>query len=108
MADRKVREIAGEQGRLTLRHGPISSLDMPGMTMGFKVTDLKMLDRIGEGDGDIRRQRAASRRRSLMNASPAITASFSASCASRSGRSSWFIIVAKRRSMLPPRSCAGS
>ena len=69
----------------------------------------KMLGRrIRLGDGDIRRQRAASRRRSLMNASPAITASFSASCASRSGRSSWFIIVAKRRSMLPPRSWAGN
>ncbi len=30
--------------------GPIASLDMPGMTMVFKVGDPKMLDRLKEGD----------------------------------------------------------
>ena len=103
----KVCKIASKQGRLTLRHGQISNPDMPGMPTGFRVTDLKMLGLV-EDDNDIRRQRTASSRRSLMKASPAITASFSASCASRIGSSRAFIIVVKRRSMVPPRSCAGN
>lgn len=50
MADGEVRKIDKEQGKVTLRHGPIASLDMPGMTMVFKVAHAKMLDRVKEGD----------------------------------------------------------
>ena len=50
MADGEVRKIDKEQGKVTLRHGPIANLDMPGMTMVFKVADSKMLDRVKEGD----------------------------------------------------------
>ncbi|WP_428418600.1 copper-binding protein [Methylibium sp.] len=50
MADGEVRKIDKEQGKVTLRHGPIASLEMPGMTMVFKVADPKMLDRVKEGD----------------------------------------------------------
>ena len=50
MADGEVRKIDKEQGKVTLRHGPIVNLDMPGMTMVFKVADAKMLDTIKEGD----------------------------------------------------------
>jgi len=50
MADGEVRKVDKEQGKVTLKHGPISNLDMPGMTMVFKVTDPKMLDGIKEGD----------------------------------------------------------
>ena len=49
-SDGEVRRIDKEQGKVTLRHGPIINLDMPGMTMVFKVADLKMLDSIKEGD----------------------------------------------------------
>ena len=50
MADGEVRKIDKEQGKVTLKHGPIASLDMPGMTMIFKVADLKMLDTLKPGD----------------------------------------------------------
>lgn len=50
MVDGEVRKIDKEQGKVTLRHGAIANLDMPGMTMVFKVADPKMLDSIKEGD----------------------------------------------------------
>ena len=50
MTDGEVRKIDKEQGKVTLRHGPIVNLDMPGMTMVFKVADAKLLDTIKEGD----------------------------------------------------------
>jgi Cu/Ag efflux protein CusF len=49
-ADGQVRKVDKEQGKLTLRHGPIANLDMPGMTMVFKVADPKMLDGLKPGD----------------------------------------------------------
>lgn len=49
-ADGEVRKIDKAQGKVTLRHGPIANLDMPGMTMVFKVADPKMLDSVKEGD----------------------------------------------------------
>jgi Cu(I)/Ag(I) efflux system protein CusF len=48
--DGEVRKIDKEQGKVTLKHGPIPNLEMPGMTMVFKVADPKMLDSIKEGD----------------------------------------------------------
>ena len=49
-SDGEVRKIDKEQGKVTLRHGPIANLDMPGMTMVFKVADPKMLDNLKPGD----------------------------------------------------------
>ena len=49
-SDGEVRKVDKEQGKVTLKHGPIASLDMPGMTMVFRVADPKMLDSIKEGD----------------------------------------------------------
>ena len=46
----EVRKVDREQGKLTLKHGPIANLEMPGMTMVFKVADPKMLDSVKEGD----------------------------------------------------------
>jgi Cu(I)/Ag(I) efflux system protein CusF len=48
--DGEVRRIDKEQGKVTLKHGPIANLDMPGMTMVFKIADPNMLDGIKEGD----------------------------------------------------------
>ena len=48
--DGEVRKIDKEQGKVTLKHGPIANLDMPGMTMVFRVADAKLLDAIKEGD----------------------------------------------------------
>ena len=50
MADGEVRRIDREGGRVTLRHGEIRNLDMPGMTMAFHVQDPAMLDRVKVGD----------------------------------------------------------
>ena len=49
-SDGEVRKVDKEQGKVTLKHGPLANLDMPAMTMVFKVADPKMLDGIKEGD----------------------------------------------------------
>ncbi|MES2715068.1 MAG: copper-binding protein [Pseudomonadota bacterium] len=49
-SDGEVRKVDKEQGKVTLKHGPIANLDMPGMTMIFKVADPKMLDSLKPGD----------------------------------------------------------
>lgn len=49
-ADGEVRKVDKEQAKITLRHGPIAHLDMPGMTMVFKVADPRMLDSVKPGD----------------------------------------------------------
>ncbi|MCW5649082.1 MAG: copper-binding protein [Ramlibacter sp.] len=50
MADAEVRKIDKDNGKLTLRHGPIKNLDMPGMTMVFRVKDPALLDSLAVGD----------------------------------------------------------
>lgn len=46
----EVRKIDTEQGAITLKHEEIKSLDMPGMTMVFRVKDKAMLDAVKAGD----------------------------------------------------------
>jgi Cu/Ag efflux protein CusF len=48
--DGEVRKVDKAQGKLTLKHGPISNLDMPGMTMVFKASDPKLLEGLNPGD----------------------------------------------------------
>lgn len=48
--DGEVRKIDKEQGKLTLKHGPIQNLEMPAMTMVFKVADPALLDQVKVGD----------------------------------------------------------
>lgn len=50
MAEGEVRKIDKENGKITLRHGPIKQLDMPGMTMVFQVPDVALLDKVRVGD----------------------------------------------------------
>ena len=50
MADGEVRKIDKENKKITLKHGVIKNLDMPGMTMVFQVKDAAMLDSIKAGD----------------------------------------------------------
>ena len=50
MVDGEVRKVDKEAGKLTLRHGPIPHLDMPGMTMVFRVAEPGMLDELKTGD----------------------------------------------------------
>lgn len=46
----EVRKVDVEQGKVTLKHGPIESLGMPPMTMVFKVADPAMLGKLMVGD----------------------------------------------------------
>lgn len=50
LADGEVRKVDRDAGRLTLRHGPLRNLDMPGMTMVFDVADAAVLDRLRPGE----------------------------------------------------------
>ena len=50
MTDAEVRKIDMEAGKITLKHGDIKNLDMPGMTMVFVVKDKAMLDKLKTGD----------------------------------------------------------
>ena len=50
MTDGEVRKVNKEGGTLTLKHGDIKNLDMPGMTMVFAVKDKAMLDKVKAGD----------------------------------------------------------
>ena len=46
----EVRKIDAAQGKITLKHGELKNLDMPAMTMVFRVRDPKMLDGLNVGD----------------------------------------------------------
>jgi Cu(I)/Ag(I) efflux system periplasmic protein CusF len=46
----EVTKIDKGAGRVTLKHGEIKNLDMPPMTMAFRVRDAKMLDGVAVGD----------------------------------------------------------
>ena len=50
MSEGEVRKVDKEQGKITLKHGPIPNLEMPGMTMVFRVKEPAMLERIQAGD----------------------------------------------------------
>ena len=46
----EVRKVDKEAGKVTLKHGAIKNLDMPPMTMVFRVKEPDLLDRIKAGD----------------------------------------------------------
>ena len=46
----EVRKVDKEAGKVTLKHGPIPNLEMPPMTMVFKVKEASMLDQVKAGD----------------------------------------------------------
>lgn len=46
----EVRKLDPAAGKMTLRHGPIASLQMPAMTMAFRVTEPKFFDGLAVGD----------------------------------------------------------
>lgn len=48
--DGEIRKVDKEQGRVTIKHGAIENLGMPGMTMVFKAADPKLLDDLKAGD----------------------------------------------------------
>ena len=50
MTDGEVRKVDIENKKITIKHGAIKNLDMPGMTMVFQVKDAALLNKVKEGD----------------------------------------------------------
>lgn len=50
LSEGEVRKVNPEAGKITLRHGPLTNLDMPAMTMVFTAADPRLLDGLKEGD----------------------------------------------------------
>lgn len=50
MSEAEVRKVDKDAGKLTLKHGPIPNLEMPPMTMAFRVKEAGMLDAVKAGD----------------------------------------------------------
>jgi Cu(I)/Ag(I) efflux system periplasmic protein CusF len=50
MTDGEVRKIDLSQNKLTLKHGEIKKLDMPPMTMVFRIKDTKLFEGLAVGN----------------------------------------------------------
>jgi Cu(I)/Ag(I) efflux system periplasmic protein CusF len=50
MTSAEVRKVDKEGKKITLKHGEIKNLDMPPMTMVFRVKDAAMLEKVQAGD----------------------------------------------------------
>ena len=50
LADGEVGKVDKDAGKLTIKHGPIPSMDMPPMTMVYRVREPAMLDAVKPGD----------------------------------------------------------
>lgn len=50
LAAGEVKKVDKEAGKMTIKHGPLANLDMPAMTMVFRVKDAAMLEKVKAGD----------------------------------------------------------
>jgi Cu(I)/Ag(I) efflux system protein CusF len=50
MSSGEVTKVDKDAARIGIKHGPLVNLNMPGMTMTFKVEDAVMLNRVMTGD----------------------------------------------------------
>ena len=50
LSEGEVRKVDKGAGKLTIKHGPLVNLDMPPMTMVFRVQEPAMLDQVKPGD----------------------------------------------------------
>lgn len=50
MTDGEIKKIDQTNGKVTIKHGDIKHLDMPGMTMVFTVKDKALLNNLKPGD----------------------------------------------------------
>ena len=50
MADGESRKVDMDNKKITIKHGEIKNLDMPGMTMVFQVKDPAILSAVKTGD----------------------------------------------------------
>lgn len=50
MTNGEVRKVDKDAGKITIRHGELTNLGMPAMTMVFRVVDPSMLEQVAGGD----------------------------------------------------------
>ena len=50
LSDGEIRKVDKDAKKITIKHGPIQNLDMPPMTMVFRVKDPALLDKAKVGD----------------------------------------------------------
>ena len=50
MVDGVVKKVDKAGGKVTVAHGPLTNLNMPAMTMVFRVKDAAWLDQVKAGD----------------------------------------------------------
>jgi Cu/Ag efflux protein CusF len=50
MTDGEVKKVDQETGKVTIKHGEIKHMDMPGMTMVFTAKDKALLAKVKAGD----------------------------------------------------------
>ena len=50
MADGEVKKVDRENKKMTIKHGELKNLDMPGMTMVFQIRDNSILKTFKAGD----------------------------------------------------------
>ena len=50
LSEGEIKKVDKDTGKLTIKHGPLNNLNMPGMTMAFKVQEPGVLDQVKVGD----------------------------------------------------------
>ena len=50
LTEGEIRKVDKDTKKITIKHAPIKSLDMPAMTMVFQVKDPAMLDQVKVGE----------------------------------------------------------
>ena len=50
LSEGEIKKVNMDTAQLTIQHGPLTNLHMPGMTMAFKVKDAAMLQQVKPGD----------------------------------------------------------
>lgn len=50
MSEGEVRKVDKQAQKITIKHGPLANLDMPAMTMVFRVKEPAMLEQVKAGD----------------------------------------------------------
>lgn len=50
LTDGEIRKVDKETKKITIKHGPIANLDMPAMTMVFRVKDPALLEQLKAGE----------------------------------------------------------
>jgi Cu(I)/Ag(I) efflux system protein CusF len=50
MTEGEVQKVDAQAGKIVLKHGEIKKLDMPAMTMSYRVANPALLDKVQPGD----------------------------------------------------------